>query len=178
MSEQPDDCPKSPTGETCSILDVATGSERIKFLRQCSRCGWVDPKYLDDWVEDALKRGITKVAQRLALASSGIPFTFVQSSTEPLTLQEGLSQAFAAASLAWDEEPGGSPDVQRSKQIYEQTLKLIAEFMRAGEKAAYQKAVDDAWTSARNFLGPLAPNGGVTYVDTTALLGAIAETGV
>lgn len=141
---QPEDCPKAPagTGLKCSVLSVETGAQLVSRINQCSRCGWVDPVYLDAYAELGYKRRLNKIEQRTAMAISGEPFTFVRSSEEDITIDEALGQALGAASMCWDPEPYGSVfNSARAKRIFEQLKKLLQEKARADRVALVDEIV-------------------------------------
>jgi hypothetical protein len=136
MSErsQPADCPKSPVSDPrpCAMLSVETGASLVSRINQCTRCGWVDPVYLDAYAELGYKRRLNKIEQRTAMAISGEPFTFVRSSEADVTLDEALGQALGAASMCWEHpEKAGTFNDQRAKRIFEQLKALLQEKSRA-----------------------------------------------
>jgi hypothetical protein len=110
------------------MMEIRTRSETIKFVMQCTRCGYIDPAGLDRWAEDAAKRSLSASATRTAMAISGEPFTFVRGSDADITLREALGQALGAASTCWEHpEQAGVFNSTRAKRIYEQLYLLIQE---------------------------------------------------
>ena len=98
----PEECPSAPIRVPvvpCSMMRIRTGSEIVKFVEQCTRCGYLDPASLDRAAEDWYKRRQAGEgsAMRTSLAISGDPFTFVRSSKADITLDEALGQALGAA---------------------------------------------------------------------------------
>jgi hypothetical protein len=139
---QPKDCPKAPLSNPspCSILSIETGAQLVSRINQCSRCGWVDPVYLDAYAELGYKRRLNKIEQRTAMAISGEPFTFVRSSESDVTLDEALGQALGAASMCWERpEDAGTFDMARAKQIFEQLKKLLVEKARAERRSLVEE---------------------------------------
>jgi hypothetical protein len=127
---QPEDCPKAPagTGLKCSVASIETGAQLVSRINQCTRCGWVDPVYLDAYAELGYKRRLSKVEQRTAMAISGEPFTFIRSSERDVTLDEALAQALGAASLCWDPQPDAVTfQSARAHRIFRELRKLIQE---------------------------------------------------
>ena len=130
----PESCPRAPGREgpsiPCSIEAVKTGAELIGYLAQCSRCGWIDPVDLDRKAEAAHAKLMDGMSQRIAMASGMYPFAFVEQTGSTLTLIEGISQAMAAAAMAW-ESPGsaGRYDAARARQIGQELHRLIDEKM-------------------------------------------------
>jgi hypothetical protein len=133
MGQQPMDCPSAPMQGRefevpqrlipCAMGPVDIGSEIIKTIDQCSRCGWVDPASLDRWAEDWYKRRMDMVMSRTALAAVGEPFTFVRGSERDITLDEGLAQAMAAATAMGQ----GQVTIERTQQIFKELRALIDE---------------------------------------------------
>ena len=112
----------------CSMMEVRTGSERIRVALQCTRCGYLDPATLDRWAENAVKESLTASQARTALAIDGEPFTFVRSSEEDVSLEEALGQALGAASMCWsDIEAAGEFNSSRAKRIFQQLYKFVRE---------------------------------------------------
>jgi phage gp29-like protein len=130
----PEDCPRLP-GFACSTFEFQTGANLIREVTQCSRCGWVDPAALDRWAEQALKESMDSISQRMALAASGEPFTFVESSAEPLSLKEALGQALAAASML--DKP---IDPAKARRIYEQLNAFIREAQEGLRRETLEQA--------------------------------------
>jgi hypothetical protein len=97
-------------------------SKLVPVIRQCTRCGWVDPAALDRIAEDSMKRAMPASAQRAAMAASGTPFAFVVQRGKDLTIEEGLQQAFTAVSAM-----GADLDSKRCTQIFQQMIALIRE---------------------------------------------------
>ena len=139
---QPAECPKMPVPPQrgfndpqpvplpCSMVTVETGATYIRMLDQCSRCGWVDPAGLDRWAQNAHSELMDGTQQRIAMASNLHPFSFVVQTGIPLTLPEAISQAMAAAALAWSKpESAGGYDAERAKQIGRE----LARFIREGD---------------------------------------------
>lgn len=129
------ECPAAPVQENgsvirCSMGSVETGSETLKAIEQCTRCGWLDPASLDRAAEDWYKRrqAGNGAAMRTALAATGIPFTFVRSSEEDISLREALGQALGAASMCWEHpEKAGVFDSTRAGEVYKALWALIEE---------------------------------------------------
>jgi hypothetical protein len=120
-SRCPAECPSSPGSDPvrCSMMAIRTGSEIIQVIEQCTRCGWTDPASLDRWAELWYKRRLDKMEQRIALATSGEPFTFVRGSDQDITLNEALGQALGAASMCWQyPERAGEFQSERAARIY------------------------------------------------------------
>lgn len=122
------ECPAAPVQENgsvirCSMGPVETGSQIIKFIDQCSRCGWVDPASLDRWAEHWYKSRLDMTMARTALAAVGEPFAFVRGSERDLTLSEAVSQALAAATAMGQ----GEVTIERAQQIHRQLMLFIGE---------------------------------------------------
>jgi hypothetical protein len=105
-------------------MPIETGAKLIRVMEQCTRCGWVNPAALDRWAEQSSIERMDAASQRAALAASGEPFTFVQSSDVPLSVREALSQALAAATML-----GTPPDVSRAQRIFQQMYAYIGEVL-------------------------------------------------
>jgi hypothetical protein len=115
----------------CSLGDVETGARFIRWLHQCSRCGWVDPVLLDAWAEQAYKEQLDKQSQRIAMAIVGEPFTFVRSTEADVTIEEALGQALGAASMCWEHpEAAGEFNTERATRIYAQMMAFLGEKMQ------------------------------------------------
>lgn len=138
MSEQPHECPAAPLPEEgkppipCSLADVRTGSEMIRMITECTRCGWVDPAALDRWAEQVIKERLDAAAKAVALAASGEPFAFVQYDGNPLDLRAAVSQALGAASMCWTEPPTGVINSDRAAEVYRNLMAFVAEWHREG----------------------------------------------
>lgn len=129
----PKECPAAPIQQggvpiPCSMIELRTGSEKIKFVLQCSRCGYLDPGKLDEWADLATKRSLTASQMRTAMAISGEPFTFVRGSDADITLAEAVGQALGAASMCWEHpEAAGEFNSARAERIYKALMAIIAE---------------------------------------------------
>lgn len=129
----PKECPAAPIQQggapiPCSMITIRTGSDKIKFVEQCSRCGYLNPQVLDNWADDAAKRSLNASQMRTAMAISGEPFTFVRSSDADITLSEAIGQALGAASMCWEHPEGaGTFDSERAGRIFAELYKLIQE---------------------------------------------------
>jgi hypothetical protein len=129
----PQDCPAAPVQPggapiPCSMMEIRTRSESIKYVTQCTRCGYIDAAELDRWTESWYKSRIGSMAQRIALASDGEPFTFIRTSQTDISLHEALGQALGAASMCWEfPHAGGVFQSERAVRIYDQLWKLIQE---------------------------------------------------
>jgi hypothetical protein len=126
---KPGSCPKAPGGGPCVLSDVATGAELIRWITQCTRCGWVDPTSLDERARQAHGELMDGAAQRCAMAAGVEPFAFVQQTGVRLTFLEGISQAMTAVALAWERpEAAGGYNAERAKEIGADLYKLHREF--------------------------------------------------
>ena len=129
----PQECPVMPLPEgkspvPCSMMEVRTGSQKIRFVLQCTRCGYLDPAVLDRWAESAAKESLSASEARTAMAISGEPFTFVRSSDADITLYDAIGQALGAASMCWENPAGaGVFDSSRAAEIYTALYKIINE---------------------------------------------------
>jgi hypothetical protein len=112
----PSDCLPGEQHEMISIK--LSEGHPIGYIERCHRCGWIDEKSLEWWVEDAIKQNMSKRAQRIAVAAESNPFTFVQHTNEDLTLEEILFQALAAASMCWEHvDQAGTFNSTRAKEV-------------------------------------------------------------
>jgi len=140
-SECPKECPSAPRqpGDApipCSMMEIRTSSEKIKFVLQCTRCGYLDPGTLDRWADDAAKRSLSASEARTAMAISGEPFTFVRSSEADITLEEAIGQALGAASMCWETPEGaGEFNSTRASEIYLALYKIIKEKAKSAASA-------------------------------------------
>lgn len=122
----PEECPRLQLPIPCAIGLVETGAKLVPKIEQCSRCGWVDPASLDRYAELGYKRALTPDAQRIALAASGEPFTFVQSRGEVLSVTEAIAQALAASSML-----GDRPDHDKAQRILSQLRAFVFDLVEA-----------------------------------------------
>ena len=132
----PEECPSAPVRYDhepvvpCSMMRIRTGSEIIKFVDQCTRCGYTDPNALDRWAEDWYKRQSagSGAEMRTALAAVGEPFTFVRGSDADITLSEAIGQALGAASMCWEHpEKASTFDSSRAARIFKALHAIIEE---------------------------------------------------
>lgn len=115
------------------VMEAISAGQLVKWVNRCSLCGWIDKADLDGWAEDAIKKAMSQRAQRIALASQTEPFSFVQSSTDQLSIEEVLFQALGAASVCWERQTlleVGVFDSTRAKAVGEALLKEVQRFMR------------------------------------------------
>jgi hypothetical protein len=130
-----------------------SAGEKVRWVERCSLCGWIDAAALDGWVDHAIKEQMTKRAQRIALAAESEPFSFHQSSTEELTLEEVLFQALGAASMCWVGGTGSLEfDSVRASQVGHALLAEVQRFIRIGDPAV------KAWSDLAYELYALACN--------------------
>jgi hypothetical protein len=108
----------------------------VGYIERCRRCGWIDEKSLQWWVEDAIKRNTSQRAKRIAVAAESQPFQFVQHPDEDLTLEEILFQALGAASMCWEHpEKAGTFDSTRAKAIGEALLREVNRALKQAHDA-------------------------------------------
>lgn len=118
------------------MVSIKTGATLVRFVERCTVCGWIDAASLDWWAEDAIKQSLSARAARMAVAAEALPFSFVQSSGEDLTLEEVLFQALGAASMCWVGGTGGLEfDSVRAKEI---GVALVGEVNRALHMAQHK----------------------------------------
>jgi hypothetical protein len=142
----PDTDPDSPH----HMSSRSTGSKDVPFVEQCSFCGWIDGEALQRYADAAVKMSISHRAQRIAIAADMEPFAFVEVADHntPLTLDEILLQALAAASRAYRAEPLELLDTERAKSIY---IALKAEVDRSIE-VEVAETLDAAQDRVRKFM--------------------------
>lgn len=128
-------------GEPHHMVSHSGGGELVKSVDKCSFCGWIDFAALDRWAELAIKNAGSQRAQRIGMAASLEPFTFVQQAGEELALEEILSQALGAASMCWIPRPSTAEfDGSQALRIF-QALKHEVEM--ALQKAANRGEVPE-----------------------------------
>lgn len=123
-------CPRLPRESIgpCVVATRQTGAKYIRMVDACERCGWVDPASLDRWAFQAHSELMDGLQQRISLASNMHPFMFVEQTGVTLTLPEAISQAMAAAAVAWERpETAGRYDAERAKQIGLELYRFINE---------------------------------------------------